>query len=172
MRRGEVYYADLDPVVGSEQGGIRPVLIIQNDTGNEYSGTVIVAAITSSMKRNDLCTHVMVHEPLIRTSTVQLEQLRTIDKVRVKSLIGKLSDEDMEKIDRALEKSIGLGKKVKSVETAVKTPVPEVRKPSNGKRHIKEFSQHKVVFSDGTVITSDSGEFDHDIIKAILEAGD
>lgn len=107
--RGNIYHADLDPVIGSEQGGIRPVLIIQNNRGNQYSPTVIVAAITSR-KKAKLPTHVYLHEikGLGKHSVVLLEQLRTIDKTRLRKCIGRLSGQEMSKIDKALKISIAL----------------------------------------------------------------
>lgn len=108
--RGDLYYADLNPVVGSEQGGIRPVLIIQNDIGNKHSPTVIIAAITSKAMKTTLPTHhvLSAHSGLERDSIVLLEQIRTIDKRRLKEYVGVLGQEDMQNIDRALAVSIGL----------------------------------------------------------------
>ena len=110
IRRGDIYYADLSPVYGSEQGGIRPVLVIQNDKGNEYSNTVIVAAISSKYKRIDLPTHVYIcnNLSLPKNSVVLLEQIRTIDKDRLHSYKTHLSDDIMQKIDKALIKSLGI----------------------------------------------------------------
>lgn len=111
MKRGEVYYADLSPVIGSEQGGLRPVLIIQNDTGNKYSPTTIAAAITSKAEKTDMPTHVKIQvEGLSKTSLVLLEQIRTIDKSRVKEKIAMLNQENMKLIDRALAISVGIEK--------------------------------------------------------------
>ncbi len=108
IKRGDMYYADLNPVEGCEQGGIRPVLVIQNDVGNKFSRTTIVAAITSRKKRG-LPTHVEVEEQgLQRNSVVLLEQIRTIDKNRLLSYIGGVSIETMERIDEAMEISLGL----------------------------------------------------------------
>lgn len=109
IRRGDVFYADLSPVVGCEQGGIRPVLIIQNDIGNRYSPTVIVVAITSKLKK-ELPTHVEIGcmEPLQKNSVVLLEQIRTIDRIRLLEYIGSLSDLRMISIDQALSLSLGL----------------------------------------------------------------
>ncbi|MBQ9625022.1 MAG: type II toxin-antitoxin system PemK/MazF family toxin [Clostridia bacterium] len=107
MLRGEVYYADLSPVVGSEQGGIRPVLIIQNNVGNKYSPTIIVAAITSKIEKKRLPTHVEIGDVLSKESIVLLEQIRTIDKVRLKQKIGVVKDEIMKKIDNGLSLSVG-----------------------------------------------------------------
>lgn len=112
VRRGDIYYADLSPVVGSEQGGIRPVVIIQNDIGNKYSPTVICAAVTSNTHKTKLPTHISVNPQssnrLIKDSIVLLEQLRTIDKKRLKEWIGTLTETEMNGIDKALSISIGL----------------------------------------------------------------
>lgn len=113
VKRGDIFYADLSPVVGSEQGGIRPVIIIQNDVGNKYSPTVIVAAITSQINKAKLPTHVEISSEeygLNKDSVVLLEQIRTLDKRRLKEKIGHMTDNDMEKVDNALEVSIGLSK--------------------------------------------------------------
>lgn len=112
IKRGDIYYADLSPVVGSEQGGIRPVLIVQNNVGNKYSPTVIAAAITSQKYKNDLPTHIRVNADecgLSRDSIVLLEQVRTIDKRRLRERMGNLDETDMGRIDRALSVSFGLG---------------------------------------------------------------
>jgi mRNA interferase MazF len=109
--RGDIYYADLRPVVGSEQGGVRPVLIIQNDVGNRHSPTVICAAITSQMKKAKLPTHVELHSDqydLAKDSVVLLEQLRTIDKKRLKDKVCHLDNQILVKIDKALEISLEL----------------------------------------------------------------
>lgn len=111
LKRGDVYYADLNPVVGSEQGGVRPVLIIQNDIGNKYSPTIIVAAITSKINKAQLPTHVEISEgesSLERDSVILLEQIRTIDKKRLKSEVANLSDEILDRVDTALGISLGL----------------------------------------------------------------
>lgn len=109
IKRGELYFADLSPVVGSEQGGYRPVLIVQNDTGNTFSPTTIVAAVTSSRTKTKLPTHVMVSAACLeKQSIVLLEQIRTIDKARLSEYIGRLSDAEMNKVDRAIEVSFGL----------------------------------------------------------------
>lgn len=111
VRRGDVYYADLRPVVGSEQGGIRPVLIIQNDMGNKHSPTVICAAITSKMNKAKLPTHVELDSnryDMVKDSVILLEQLRTIDKRRLKDKICHLDDEILEKVDKALLISLEL----------------------------------------------------------------
>ena len=112
IKRGEIYYADLSPVIGSEQGGVRPVLIIQNDVGNRYSPTVIAAAITSQREKTNLPTHISVNANgcgLAKDSIVLLEQVRTIDKRRLKERMGNLDDVDMDRIDKALSVSFGLG---------------------------------------------------------------
>ena len=111
IRRGEIYYADLSPVVGSEQGGVRPVLIIQNDVGNRFSPTVIAAAITSQKDKTKLPTHIQISSQncgLSRDSVVLLEQLRTIDKQRLKDKVCRLDSEILKKVDRALEISLEL----------------------------------------------------------------
>ena len=111
VRRGDIYYADLSPVVGSEQGGIRPVLIVQNDTGNKYSPTVIAAAITSQINKATLPTHIPLEAKsfgLTKDSVVLLEQIRTIDKKRLKERMGKLDDELMNAVDSAIAVSFGL----------------------------------------------------------------
>lgn len=110
MKRGDVYYADLSPVIGSEQGGTRPVLILQNNIGNKYSPTVIVAAITSKIEKSKVPTHVAIgqDEHLTEDSAVLLEQIRTIDKQRLTDKITHLSDDLMEEVDSALKISLGL----------------------------------------------------------------
>lgn len=111
IKRGEIYYADLSPVVGSEQGGIRPVLIIQNDIGNQYSPTTIVAAITSQVSKAKLPTHVEISCEdcgLEKDSLILLEQIRTIDKRRLKEKISSLDEGILAKVKEALEISLGL----------------------------------------------------------------
>lgn len=112
IKRGDMFYADLSPVVGSEQGGIRPVLIIQNDMGNKYSPTVIAAAITSQINKNKLPTHIEIDSEefgLKSDSVVLAEQIRTIDKSRLKEKIGHIDDEKvMDKINNAIGVSFGL----------------------------------------------------------------
>jgi mRNA interferase MazF len=111
VRRGDIYYADLSPVVGSEQGGIRPVLIVQNDVGNKHSPTVIAAAITSQINKARLPTHIELSAQtygLTKDSVVLLEQIRTIDKKRLKERMGRLDNELMGKIDNAIAVSFGL----------------------------------------------------------------
>lgn len=112
VKRGDIYYADLSPVVGSEQGGIRPVLIVQNDVGNRFSPTVIAAAITSQKEKSKLPTHIELTSlncGLSRDSVVLLEQIRTIDKKRLKEKMGRIDDRSMNEINRALSISFGLG---------------------------------------------------------------
>ncbi len=111
IKRGDIYYADLSPVVGSEQGGLRPVLIVQNDVGNRYSPTVIAAAITSRMGKTKLPTHIDIHADrvgLSRDSVVLLEQIRTLDKTRLREKMGHLDDEMMGAVNDALGVSFGL----------------------------------------------------------------
>lgn len=111
IRRGDIYYADLRPVVGSEQGGVRPVLIIQNDIGNKHSPTVICAAITSKMNKAKLPTHVELNTrrcDMVRDSVILLEQLRTIDKQRLRERICHIDDELLERVNRALMVSLEL----------------------------------------------------------------
>ncbi len=109
IKRGELYYADLSPVVGSEQGGVRPVLIIQNDIGNRYSPTIIAAAVTSQMGKNKLPTHIELDTTcgLPKNSVILTEQLRTLDKTRLKERIGILDTKAMEKVNNALLVSLG-----------------------------------------------------------------
>lgn len=111
VKRGDIYYADLSPVVGSEQGGIRPVLIIQNDVGNKYSPTVIATAITSQINKAKMPTHIEIDANeygLSKNSVVLAEQIRTIDKKRLKEKIGHLDDKLMYRVNQALEVSFGL----------------------------------------------------------------
>ena len=111
IKRGEIYYADLSPVIGSEQGGVRPVLIVQNDVGNKFSPTVIAAAITSQRFKTNLPTHIKVNADgcgLAKDSIVLLEQVRTLDKKRLREKMGNLPEDDMTKINQALSVSIGL----------------------------------------------------------------
>ena len=111
IKRGDVYYADLRPVVGSEQGGVRPVLIIQNDIGNRHSPTVICAAITSRMNKAKLPTHIEIEASaygIVRDSVILLEQLRTIDKTRLKDKVCHLDSNMLFKVDKALEVSLEL----------------------------------------------------------------
>ena len=111
IRRGDIFYADLSPVIGSEQGGLRPVLIVQNDVGNRYSPTVIAAAITSKMGKNKLPTHIDVSAPdggLAKDSVILLEQVRTIDKKRLREHMGRLDENQMTQVDEAIAVSFGL----------------------------------------------------------------
>ena len=111
IKRGDIFYADLRPVIGSEQGGIRPVLIIQNDTGNKHSPTVICAAITSRMNKAKLPTHVALDSmkyDIVKDSVILLEQLRTIDKKRLKDKVCHLDREVLQKVDQALKISLEL----------------------------------------------------------------
>lgn len=111
IKRGEIYYADLSPVVGSEQGGIRPVLIVQNDVGNRHSPTVIAAAITSQRDKTKLPTHIPINARdcgLAKDSVVLLEQVRTLDKKRLKERMGELDSGAMNQVDTAISVSFGL----------------------------------------------------------------
>lgn len=111
IKRGDMFYADLSPVVGSEQGGVRPVLVIQNDVGNKYSPTVIIAAITSQINKAKLPTHMELDAKsygLPKDSVILLEQIRTIDKKRLKEKIGHLDENQMDHVAKGLSVSIGL----------------------------------------------------------------
>ena len=111
VKRGEIYYADLSPVVGSEQGGVRPVLIVQNDVGNRHSPTVIAAAITSQKEKAKLPTHIELSASgcgLAKDSVVLLEQIRTLDKHRLRERAGQITPEDQKRVDQALDVSLGL----------------------------------------------------------------
>jgi len=111
IHRGDIYYADLSPVVGSEQGGVRPVLIVQNNIGNRFSPTVIAAAITSQTDKSRLPTHIKLSPSdggLQKDSVVLLEQIRTLDKRRLKECMGRLDDSIMDKVDHAISISLGL----------------------------------------------------------------
>ena len=135
VKRGDIYYADLSPVVGSEQGGLRPVLIIQNDVGNKYSPTVIAAAITSRMGKTKLPTHIDVYAEragLARDSIVLLEQLRTLDKRRLRERLGHLDEEMMGEIDTAIAVSLGLVPRstVRAVREGVRENVREAASPA------------------------------------------
>lgn len=113
VKRGDIYYADLSPVVGSEQGGVRPVLIVQNDVGNRFSPTVIAAAITSQSDKAKLPTHITLRAEncgLSKDSIVLMEQIRTIDKRRLKEKMGRLDELSMERVNQALSVSFGLGR--------------------------------------------------------------
>ena len=112
VKRGDIFYADLSPVVGSEQGGIRPVLVVQNDVGNKYSPTIIAAAITSRINKAKLPTHIEIEAAqygLQKDSVVLLEQIRTIDKKRLREKIGRLDEIQMVKVNDAISVSFGLG---------------------------------------------------------------
>ena len=114
VRRGDIFYADLSPVVGSEQGGVRPVLIVQNDVGNRFSPTVIAAAITSQTEKSRLPTHINLHSEqcgLHKDSVILLEQIRTLDKRRLRECMGRLEETVMDKVDRAISVSFGLDRK-------------------------------------------------------------
>ena len=133
VHRGEVFYADLSPVVGSEQGGVRPVLIIQNDVGNRHSPTVIAAAITSRQDKNRLPTHIGVRADrcgLSRDSIVLTEQIRTLDKRRLREKAGCIPPDDMRRVDEALGVSMGLQtqhlphQSAKKTQTAARPPPP------------------------------------------------
>jgi len=111
VKRGDIFYADLSPVVGSEQGGVRPILVVQNDIGNKYSPTIIAAAITSQKDKSKLPTHIELTARdcgLPRDSVVLLEQIRTIDKRRLKECMGTVNEGSMSQIDHALQISFGL----------------------------------------------------------------
>lgn len=110
VKRGEIYLADLSPVVGSEQGGRRPVLIIQNNTGNKFSPTVIVAAITAAQGKPSMPTHISIEKTesgLDKDSTILLEQIRTLDKSRLRAKVGKVTEQSMRNVDKALTVSLG-----------------------------------------------------------------
>ena len=111
VKRGDIFYADLSPVIGSEQGGVRPVLIIQNDVGNKYSPTVICAAITSQINKAKLPTHIEIeslNSTLVKDSVILLEQIRTIDKKRLREKICRIEEKTMKRINKAIEISLGL----------------------------------------------------------------
>ena len=111
VKRGDIYYADLSPVIGSEQGGIRPVLIIQNDIGNRHSPTVICAAITSRMNKAKLPTHIEIDArrcQIVKDSVILLEQIRTIDKQRLREMVGHLDKRSMDKVNEAIRVSLEL----------------------------------------------------------------
>ena len=111
VKRGDIFYADLSPVIGSEQGGTRPVLVVQNDVGNKFSPTIIIAAITSQINKAKMPTHIEISANdfgLAKDSVILLEQIRTIDKKRLKEKIGRLSDELLLQVDEALGISFGI----------------------------------------------------------------
>ena len=112
MKRGDIYYADLNPVLGCEQGGLRPVLVIQNNIGNRCSPTIIVAAISNKNRNDKLPTHVCINVNKLRSSSIaMLEQIRTIDRIRLKSYIGSVNREVLKNVDMALTISVGLEQK-------------------------------------------------------------
>ena len=118
VKRGDIYYADLSPVVGSEQGGLRPVLIVQNDIGNKYSPTVIAAAITSRVGKAKLPTHIDVYAErfgLVKDSVILLEQIRTIDKTRLREKMGHIDDVLMQKVNNAITISFGLNERAAAI---------------------------------------------------------
>ena len=111
INRGDIFYADLSPVVGSEQGGVRPVLVIQNDVGNKYSPTVIIAAITSQLSKAKLPTHIELNKDkfnLMKDSVILLEQIRTLDKRRLKEKISSVDSASMHQVDVAMMISLGI----------------------------------------------------------------
>lgn len=125
VKRGDIYYADLSPVVGSEQGGLRPVLIIQNDVGNRYSPTVIAAAITSRMGKTKLPTHIDITADkvgLAKDSIVLLEQIRTLDKRRLKEKMGHLDETMMSAVNAAIAVSFGLGDRAEAIGRSMQNP--------------------------------------------------
>lgn len=127
VKRGDIYYADLSPVVGSEQGGLRPVLIIQNDVGNRYSPTVIAAAITSRMGKTRLPTHIDVYAEragLAKDSVILLEQIRTLDKRRLKEKMGHLDEGMMQEVNHAIAVSFGLGETGETAGSREERPYP------------------------------------------------
>lgn len=129
IKRGDIYYADLNPTVGSEQGGIRPVLIIQNNTGNHFSPTVIAAAITGRKKRY-MPTHVLLDEKgamRLTDSRIMLEQVRTIDRRRLKEYVGHADAETMRRVDRAIAVSLGLAEKPRAVCCFCPVPAGKIR---------------------------------------------
>ena len=137
VHRGDIYYADLSPVVGSEQGGIRPVLIVQNDVGNRFSPTVIAAAITSRLSKTHLPTHIDIYAEkagLSKDSVILLEQVRTLDKRRLKEKMGHLDDDVMQVVNSAIAVSFGLdmGARNTAQTTAPTPPDPETRGVSIG----------------------------------------
>lgn len=138
VRRGDIFYADLSPVVGSEQGGLRPVLIIQNDVGNRYSPTVIAAAITSRMGKTKLPTHIDIYADrvgLSKDSVILLEQIRTLDKKRLREKMGHLDDDIMEEVNNAIAVSFGLHEGVREpMQTTAREHSPETEKSPAGSR--------------------------------------
>ena len=125
IKRGDIYYADLSPVVGSEQGGLRPVLIVQNDVGNRYSPAVIAAAITSQLGKAKLPTHIDVYAEkygLVKDSVILLEQIRTIDKTRLREKMGHLDDVLMQRVNNAITVSFGLDEGYESMKGQADIP--------------------------------------------------
>ncbi len=144
VRRGDIFYADLSPVVGSEQGGLRPVLIIQNDVGNRYSPTVIAAAITSRMGKTKLPTHIDIYADrvgLAKDSVILLEQIRTLDKRRLREKMGHLDDEVMEEVNNAIAVSFGLHEGVR--ESFHTSTQPSAKEP--GREPVKEPAGSRVL---------------------------
>ena len=136
VKRGEIYFANLNPVVGSEQGGVRPVLILQNDTGNKYSPTTIVAAVTSRHKRARLPTHVPLaarEGPLDKDSVVLLEQVRTIDKTRLKEQIAKHSPEELVQVQDALKLSLGFNTQEEEIDFSNNNQVNDAKNSAHEK---------------------------------------
>ena len=136
IRRGDIYYADLSPVIGSEQGGLRPVLIVQNDVGNRYSPTVIAAAITSRISKTKLPTHIDIYASnvgLSKDSVVLLEQIRTLDKTRLKEKMGHLDDSLMHEVNEAISVSFGLSSYSATQGGQNQTPIqgPDVARADN-----------------------------------------
>ena len=135
VKRGDIFYADLSPVVGSEQGGLRPVLIIQNDVGNRYSPTVIAAAITSRMGKAKLPTHIDIYADrvgLAKDSVILLEQIRTLDKRRLREKMGHLDDDVMEEVNNAIAVSFGLHEGLRNLpydksHEPIKEPAPDIQ---------------------------------------------
>ena len=128
IKRGDIFYADLSPVIGSEQGGLRPVLIVQNDIGNRYSPTVIAAAITSRLGKAKLPTHIDVYAErfgLVKDSVILLEQIRTIDKTRLREKMGHIDDVLMQQVNNAITISFGLGEAPAAV-AAIDEPTPGI----------------------------------------------
>lgn len=133
IKRGDIYYADLSPVVGSEQGGLRPVLIVQNDIGNKYSPTVIAAAITSQLGKAKLPTHIDVYAEkfgLVKDSVILLEQIRTIDKTRLREKMGHLDDVLMQKVNDAITVSFGLAEGAAGHDSVADIPASVENGPS------------------------------------------
>ncbi len=135
VRRGDIFYADLSPVVGSEQGGLRPVLIIQNDVGNRYSPTVIAAAITSRMGKTKLPTHIDIYADrvgLSKDSVILLEQIRTLDKRRLREKMGHLDEAVMEEVNNAIAVSFGLHEGIRRSEEE------EIRESADAEHELRE----------------------------------